>query len=153
MATSKTERLSHYAIIFIAISALVISIWQVRISQTHNRLTVLPRMNLDPATASKEIGQEFSLTLSNHGFGPAIIKVFEIRVDGEIQPNWNAVVTKLEMEGYMTQATNLPIDQVIAAGSEQILLGLVDYNSQDRVYLKITYQSIYEDEDTVEITF
>ena len=153
MATTKTEKLSQFVIIFIAISALLISIWQVRVSQTHNRLTVQPRLNIDSGTSTINSQQEFSITLTNHGFGPAMIKGFEIRVDGEIQSNWNEAVAKMGLQGTMTKAANLPENQVVAAGNEQILLTLIGYQGDNRGSLKITYESIYQEEFIVEESF
>ena len=43
MKTSKLEKLSHYAIIVIALSALVVSVMQTRIQHNHNKQQVTPK--------------------------------------------------------------------------------------------------------------
>ena len=152
MASTKTEKLSQYAVIFIAITALVVSVWQGYVTQKHNRLTVRPYFNLSTSTNRTPTYNGFNLNLTNQGYGPGIIKKFEITVDGEPQPHWNAVVSKLADQSIMTQAANLNSDDVFAAGKEQVLLSLENYTSQRRIRLKIVYQSIYEEqfEETID---
>jgi len=52
--------------------AVVVSIWEVRISQAHNKLSVRPFMD----SFTGWVGQdEWSFSLSNEGVGPAITEI------------------------------------------------------------------------------
>ena len=153
MASSKIERASHFAVIFIAISALFISIWQGYIAQKHNRLTVRPYFNITAGTNSINGQQHFSVLLANQGYGPAIIKKFEITVDGKVQDNWNEALRALDIESSLRGAANFQPQDVFGPGREQSLLTVLDYKISNRINLKITYQSIYEEEFEIEFTF
>jgi hypothetical protein len=72
MKSTKLEKLSHYAIIVIALSALVVSVMQTRIQHNHNKLTVKPYLH-------HSLDQNFdddlvTVYIVNDGFGPAIVE-------------------------------------------------------------------------------
>lgn len=153
MSRTKSERITNISVIIIALAAVFISIWQGYVTQKHNRLTVRPYFDLTPATRSTNSGQEFYLQLTNQGYGLGIIKAFEISVDGQQVPNWNAALNKLGIEGQMRQASNFKPKDVFAAGKEQDLVTIGDYVGEGRINLRIVYQSIYEERFEEEITF
>lgn len=81
MDNNKLEKLSHYAIIIIALSALFVSFFQTRIQHKHNKLSVKPILE-------SSIEQQYDDTLStvfviNRGVGPAIIKSFKFTYKGK----------------------------------------------------------------------
>lgn len=162
---SRTEKISHFAVVVIATSAVAVSVWQGRMSKQaldltqeqleltrqHNRLTVKPYFNFTSTTDSdKGLSQ---LILSNQGYGPAIIKAFELSVDGNPQPHWNAALAALGIERQMRQASNFDPEDVFAAGRSQSLITIKDYKPEDRITLRIVYQSIYEEEFEIKVTF
>ncbi len=70
--SKKLEKISHYAVIIIALSALVVSVMQTRIQQDHNKLTVKPYLH-------HSIMQDFdnnltSIYVFNNYVPPATIK-------------------------------------------------------------------------------
>ena len=85
---TKTEKLSHYAVVVIALTAVAISIWQgqlskkqLEISIRHNKLTVKPYLDIERFTDSDKGILE--IRLSNQGYGPAIVKSWELWNDGK----------------------------------------------------------------------
>lgn len=66
----------------IALCSLGFTIWQGRVAQRHNRLSVRP--HLTTWTYSDASNHGYTLDLLNNGIGPAFIKTFEILVDGRV---------------------------------------------------------------------
>ncbi len=153
MAMSKTEKMSHFAVVFIAICAVVVSVWQVQLSQRHNRLTVRPYFNFSTGTVTTATKHEFQLSVTNGGYGPAIIKDFQISVDGQEVRHWNAAVDQLADSVLMTGAANFGSGDVFPPGKEEILLTLERYVSENRIKLRIVYESIYNEQFDKEVEF
>lgn len=66
----------------IALCALLFSFWQGRVTRKHNRISVRPHL-----TTWEHSNQEkghYYIELINNGIGPALIKKFIVKVDGEI---------------------------------------------------------------------
>jgi len=79
MGKIKIEKLSQYAVIIIALSALFVSVWQVRISHQHNKLSVKPYLDFHLI----QIDSTLEVSFSNEGFGPAIIKKMTFTHNGK----------------------------------------------------------------------
>jgi len=65
----------------IALCALGFTAWQVRIVRQHNRLSVRPHLTM--WSHSDRVNHLYTVSLLNNGIGPALIKSFQIRVDGQ----------------------------------------------------------------------
>lgn len=159
MAMSKTEKLSHYAIVFIAVMAVVVSIWQVRISQEHNRLSVRPFMDSFTGWVS---GDEWRITLSNEGVGPAIITGIDYNVNGNTYKNWDSVFKALNLDRSLRTASyNFGYPSPFATDKKIEFLGLRiseqdyfnTYNSNMGIEVIIYYESIYKEPFTATISF
>lgn len=64
----------------IAICALILTVWQLFVTRRHNKLSVTPYL-----TTWSHIDHDngnYSLDIMNNGVGPALIKTFQIFVDG-----------------------------------------------------------------------
>ena len=90
MALSKIEKISHYGVVVIATLAVVVSIWQVRISERqleiqreHNRLTVKPEITISQSISGEQ--SQFELRIMNKGFGPARIKNLELNYPEDVK--------------------------------------------------------------------
>ena len=79
MGKIKIEQLSQWAVIVIALSALFVSVWQVRISHQHNKLSVKPYLDYHLI----QIDSTLEVSFSNEGFGPAIIKKITFTHNGK----------------------------------------------------------------------
>jgi len=67
--------------LIIALSASIATIWQGVLTRRHNKLSVKPFLKTE---GNYIPGQKVSITLSNTGFGPAIIKSIQILIDGQV---------------------------------------------------------------------
>jgi len=159
MAMSKTDKLSHYAIVFIAVMAVVVSIWQVRISQEHNKLSVKPFMDSFTGWVSAE---EWMITLTNEGVGPAIIVGIDYNVNGKTYKNWDSVFEAMELErSRRTASYNFDYPSPFATEKKINFLGLKLTEEEYRGTLKgnmgveaiIYYESIYKEPFKSVITF
>lgn len=158
MPLSKTERLSHYGVLIIALTAVVVSVWQGRISQRqldiaieHNKLTVKPYLEF---TKRIEGGQNLlEIEVSNQGYGPAIIRRFEIEHDGKPYTAWNPALKAAGLNKGIRQLYNYDIGSVVAPGTNRIILRLLTPNTNKDLEFKLVYESIYQQVDSTTISF
>jgi hypothetical protein len=66
--------------VVIALAALGVSVWEGVENRRHSRLSVRPLLRIDCMGMRQP---PISITLINSGVGPAIVKSFEVRVDGK----------------------------------------------------------------------
>ena len=155
---SKPERLSHYGILIIALTAVAVSVWQGRISQRqlniaieHNKLTVKPYLeftkHIDGSNNLMEIN------LSNQGYGPAIIQKFELEYKGQVFDAWNPALDAAGLNDGIRQLYNYNEGSVVAPGAERTILRLFTPNDQKDLHLNIVYESIYHQLDSTVIDF
>jgi hypothetical protein len=64
----------------IALAALGTAIWQGYVMREHNKLSVLPRLNID---VHNQPGIPVKIELKNQGLGPAIINKFRLKLDNK----------------------------------------------------------------------
>lgn len=156
---SKTEKLSHYAIVLIAILAVVVSIWQVRISQEHNRLSVTPFMESFTGWISED---EWRLSLSNEGVGPAIITGIDYNWKGNTYKNWDQLFKAMEIDrSKRTASYTFGYPSPFATDKKVEFLGLKisekeyyeTYNSNLGVEVIIHYESIYKEPFEMSVKF
>ncbi|WP_139135223.1 hypothetical protein [Roseivirga sp. 4D4] len=158
MAMTKTEKLSQFVLVIIALCAVLVSVWQGRISQRqleisqeHNRLTVKPYIDITRFTNSSD--KTLEVKVSNQGYGPAIINSFELIYDGKAYSDWNSVLGEAGEGGNIRYLNNYSEGSLIASGKEQVLMRLeTDFNNKN-ITIKIEYKSIYNEEDSIEFTF
>lgn len=154
MPMSRTEKLSHYAVVFIAVSAVVVSIWQVRLSHIHNKLTVRPFMDHFSGWSSMN---EWELTLTNEGVGPAILKSMEFRYDGNTYKNWDELLKVANLSDIRLDSYTFTPDSPFAVGKTVTFLKL--HRPEDSltahlgIHVKIKYESVYEEPFVEDITF
>lgn len=142
------EKASHYAVIFIAVLALFVSIWQVRVGHRHNQLSVKPYLDF-------HLDQSHSMllvTFSNEGFGPAILKKLEFEYEGEVYPTLEKCLVATGEIDNVKYRYNYSKNSIIASGTEKLLVHL--NGSQVRgVSVRMEYEDIYETKGTFEFTF
>ena len=156
------NRITAICTIIIAITAVVFSIQQGCETRKHNQLTVAPILNFERHSSSEQLTR--GITLKNSGFGPAIIKSFEIYVDGElIKDNngiggaWDETLSKLgfvstrglKFAGTTGEVSLLPKEEV-----KLLFMEKGKYTTPEnlkhldeavkRLKIHILYESIYE---------
>ncbi|OEK04190.1 hypothetical protein [Roseivirga misakiensis] len=145
MATSRSEKVTQFAIVVIAVCAVVVSVWQVSIAQRHNRLSVRPYLNFFSGWATEDT---WALKLQNEGIGPAIIKSVSLTYKGETYTHWDAVLDAAEIRDKRVNSINLGIDAPFKADKEIIYLQLKGDPKNRVLYgieVLIKYTSIYDE--------
>ncbi len=149
-----SDKLANYAVVFIALTAVFISIWQGRLMQKHNELTVRPYFNFTKNWETTNDTKSFSLELANQGYGPAIFQDYYIEANGQKFDNWEAALRTYGLDTLITRSSIYTKGDVYASNQKQIVLRLVNYTpemSKD-IELRIVYQSIYEEEFEISTT-
>ncbi len=140
MSSKKLEKLSHYSIILIALLALVVSVWQVRIAHRHNKLTVMPYLD-----SSLEQGDStLTVSFSNQGFGPAIIKDISFQYQGK---TYESLEDYLNASGEVKNrrgSFNYGENTIVASGAKKLLVHLLNREVRG-VEVQIIYESIYQE--------
>ena len=158
MPMTKTERLSHYGVLIIALTAVVVSVWQGRISQRqleiaieHNKLTVKPYLEFTKhIDGSQDI---LEIEISNQGYGPAIIRRFEVMHKDVTFNAWNPALEAAGVDDGIRQIYNFDAGSVVAPGTNRIILRLITPNTNKNLRFKIVYESIYQQLDSTAIAF
>jgi len=134
------EKLSQYAILLVALLALFVSIWQIRVTHEHNQLTVQPYLDYHIEQTDSTLAVEFS----NEGFGPAIIKSITYESGGK---TYTSLETYLNESGEVKNrigSYQYSENTIVARGQRKLLLRLRNRKTRG-VHVTITYESVYED--------
>jgi hypothetical protein len=84
------EMVVAFCAVLISLSALVVSMVEVRIMREQQRASVWPRI-----VASVTNTDTFTVTVRNHGIGPALVESAVVTFDGKPEPRWGPVVRGL----------------------------------------------------------
>lgn len=158
MAMTRSEKITQFAVVAIAISAVAVSLWHGRISQRqleiaveHNKLTVRPYLEFIKSIDGSEGTLE--ITLSNQGYGPAVVKELKLMHDGKNYDAWNPVLDAANENGNIRQLYNYDPNSVIASGVDRVILRLKSENNRKGITAVMIYESIYQELDSVTINF
>ncbi len=145
--SSKIEKLSHYGVLVVALSALVVSILQVQILHNHNKLTVRPLINPSVYQGDSTV----TVSIQNAGFGPAIVKDVKYEYEETVYDRFGKV---LEAAGEMSNIREMAIlnGSVLAPGESKTLVRLQGQTFRS-IAVEIRFQSIYEEEGTSRLRF
>ncbi|MFH7524075.1 hypothetical protein AB2J22_01915 [Aeromonas sp. A5] len=144
-----------------SIMTVIFSWQQNNITKEHNRLSVKPILQLTPMVGGSD--KRYGLYLSNVGFGPAIIKGFEVHTknysaSGFESDQWDSVLGAANLKADCF-ATGWPKkNSTVKVDEETPLLSITNSDMRDRcipemiglvggdeVNVMITYESIYGD--------
>lgn len=150
MKSSTNEKLVQFGVLIVAISAVVISVWQGQLTKRHNELTVRPYFNFKRSNNAEN--QTFEIQLANQGYGPAIIEEYYLFYKGKRYEDWMPVLTDKKIGGTMRYSIYQKGD-VIAAGEKLVILKVNNFDITNDVELKIRYKSIYEEEFEISTQF
>jgi len=157
--TSLAELLVAGSACFIALAALVLAIWEGRQQRRHNRLSVAPKLRLNCVVDGNS--RFFGFILSNCGFGPAIVKRFDVTVDGAAvpTPRLHTLASVLAIEDLLTWAFPSH-DDVMKPGEDVPLFGTYAKGEAElermkaalrRIGVLINYESLYGEAHTVSL--
>ncbi len=145
--------------VFIALCALLLTIWQGRQNYKHNKLSVKPHLRIMEHEESIEDGKVLiQKSLENCGLGSAIIKDFILLYNNqEVSRNNRATYEEFLNNKFKDMAVEFSIGHYIPnfainVGESLPLLNLQfdpnNYNTDflDKLNLIVHYQSIYQDE-------
>ena len=148
MSKSKIEKIANYSVVFIALSALIVSVWQVRLYKNHNKLTVKPYLDY-------HVIQEYSnvrVSFSNKGLGPAIIEKMTYEIDGK---EYDTILKLLQEKGEqdnILSTYNYSKNSVLSSGEKKEIVSLQNTNFRG-IKVTVVYRSIYNDKDHLEFSF
>ena len=144
----------------IAISALGLATWQGLAQRKHNQLSVKPHLVLERTV--NNLSPQVTIILSNNGTGPAIIKDFQIYLDGEAvtffyENTWGDIAKQLNIKVKWGGGKWFNCGDAIQAGSsEKIFQVKTTEEGKDlehdpkaihdallRVQIIIKYESVY----------
>lgn len=140
---TRSEKLTQYLIMIVAVCAVVVSVWQVRISQEHNRLSVMPYLNFFSGWQSDST---WTLTLMNEGIGPAIVKSTTLTYKGKSYSHWDAVLDAADIRSKRVNSTNIGEDSPFRMDKEIVFLEIKNDPLKPVRYgidVLIKYTSIY----------
>lgn len=142
------EKLSQYSIILISISALFVSIWQINISQNHNKLSVKPYLDYHLT----QIDSVLSVNISNSGFGPAIIKKITFIHNDKKYNSLEKLLQDLDEIKNRRGSYQFSKNSIIPAEKTKLLVQLRGEHLRN-VQVKIEYKTIYEEKEKFEFNF
>ncbi len=142
------EKVSHYAVVFIAVLALFVSIWQVRVGHRHNQLSVKPYLDFHIDQSDSTLHVSFS----NEGFGPAILKELTFEYEGVTYPRLETYLKATGEIDNVRMMYNYSRNTVVASGSEKLLVKLKGSGVRG-VKVRMKYEDIYEKSDEFQFTF
>lgn len=149
--TSWTDDIPAIASGFIALLALITTLYQSHLSRAHNRLSVMPHL----AIHTEEDEDIYKISIRNDGLGPATIEAFEIYknsvlVEGSGEKLIMSAFSALDKCHVISfEAINTPF--VLPSNQEIELVKLrfnielesIDNYLEDNLRLKIIYKSFY----------
>ena len=142
MGKIKSEQITNFAVILIALSALFVSIWQGRLLQKHNKLSVKPYL-----TAELNQGDTtLTANLLNEGFGPAIIKKVNFSYQGQTYSSLEDLLKGSgEIENRL-ESWSLNEGTIISGNSSRLIVKLKGREVRG-VEIEIEFISIYEERE------
>lgn len=154
MPLTRTEKMSHYAVVVIAISAVVVSVWQVQLAQTHNRFSVRPYMDFFSGWVDED---EWQVTLSNEGVGPAILQSTEFTYKGKTYYKWDDLLDVTNLRKYNRGTVTFSPESPFAVGKTIVFFKLLrkedSLRNQLGIDVKVKYESIYEEHFELKMSF
>lgn len=146
----KLEKLSHYAVIVIALSALVVSVTQTKIQQKHNKLTVKPYLGY---SLNQSVDDDLlTVYLTNNGFGPAIVDKITFTYKGK---DYDTLEDYLKISGEKKNrrgSYNYNKNSVFKSNENNLLVSLKGLQHRG-VTVKIYFKSIYEEKGELIFSF
>ena len=142
------EKLSNYSILLISISALFVSVWQINVSQNHNKLSVKPYLDYHLIQTDSTL----TINISNQGFGPAIIKKITFSYENNKYYSLEKLLRKSGEIKNRIGSYQYTENSILAAESSKLLVKLKGIKLR-KVHVIINYETIYEEKGKFEFNF
>lgn len=143
-----SNKLSNYAVVLIALSALFVSVWQIRVTHTHNKLSVKPLLDYFVEQADSTL----TVSISNRGIGPAIIKEISFNYEGK---DYYSLEDLLVGSGEIKNrlgSFQFAKNSVLANGDSKLLVQLKNREVRG-IKVFLIYETIYEEQGEFEFKF
>jgi hypothetical protein len=146
----------RWGALFVAVLALLLSVWTARSDQHHKSLSVRPRLLIESFYDEADLkNQKRGWRLHNKGLGPAVVRVFEVYVDDKPQTTWEAFASSLglpELRSLTHRIGILYSDGIVPAPTVLELFAVGDSAAPDsvarqtgRVRMDLCYCSLYDE--------
>lgn len=160
------EMISGLCSMGIAVLALFISVWNVRTTQKHNRLSLKPHLSAN-TKAHEKPRPTFSIELSNNGGGPALFESTSLFIDEQPvtekdlftkaagllpvdRPNADLCSVSLDKKHSMAAGTTRELFSL--TWPEETTLSVKELEDiAKRVTVKIKYKSLHNEHDQLNI--
>ena len=149
MAKSKLEVASQIAVVVIALSALVVSVWQMQATQKHNRLSVRPFIDYHIV---QNRDTTLSVLFSNEGLGPALIQKITYSYENQSYDHLGKLLNAMGIRKEVISMFNYDPNTVVSNDDQMLLLKLMGTDHRD-VTVRIEYRCIYEEEFSITFGF
>ncbi|MCB0448180.1 MAG: hypothetical protein KDD03_11860 [Gelidibacter sp.] len=148
MAKKKKDSVSYLAM-FIAVLALIVSIYEGYEIRKHNRLSLKPYLDGSIFMQEKKL---FKIEIRNEGLGPAIVEEFSIYANGKKVSSWNNAMKEIGMKKF-SQLTNMKPGDIISQGENLTLVKIDTVLLKYNLEYVIKYKSVYEESFKIEQEF
>lgn len=141
---------------FIAVCAMIATIWQAWLSRNHNKLSVKPHINIIVNRAGDKL---VNLEIENNGLGPAILKKLQYSFNGVEIESIAEIANKFDLGDKTIITNSIPENNklALAAGQRIELISIKnskeDEDNRDKglkfinnLDFNLTYESIYKEE-------
>jgi hypothetical protein len=88
---NRSSRIESWVAIFVALTSLTIALYEAHATREHDRMSVWPRLSQE----SSDSGGIYDRAITNVGLGPALVRSYEVTLDGKARTSWEPVVTEL----------------------------------------------------------
>lgn len=148
----RTDRIVSASAAFVAISALVVSMYQTYLMRQQQKLSAWPYLTQGHSWRAR--GSGYSYVVTNNGVGPALVGGVEVLVDGKPQPTWGAAARGLVGTGAATLTySSFHRGSVLLPGAALALVEIPSDSTarvfwlaaQKRLRVVICYCSLYDD--------
>src|SRR4051812_43022413 len=148
--SSLLDRALSLAAGVVAAAALLTPLYEARINRPHQKIAVWPYLT----QFNSDSGGVYTRQVANVGLGPALVRSFQVRVDGRVVRDWGAVRAALMPDAawHRSESTSFGLGSVLTPNGHLTLLQLGDsadarrfHSVVDRLETQVCYCSLYDE--------
>jgi len=166
--TLKKVKVSYdYLALFVAVLVLFLTVWEGYETRQHNRISVVPKLNLDIKVQSSNNNKSISYHVESTGLGPVKVVDFAVLYNHNgkvVQSNdFNYLVTDLHGMNEKLKinldlaSSNIDVGSFISPGEQEVLFkasgksktevpDVINKHVRDTLDIVICYCSVYDDQ-------
>ncbi len=141
------DRFLAFSAIFISVSALVVSVLELRMADKQQRLSMLPLITIGGSYGSKGV----IIRLQNGGVGPGIVTCARLKMKNQVYIHWDDLLGQFKAPGYDVNKSSVK-GIIIPAGESRELLSITPSPLADslaahikEMRIDVCYSSLYEE--------